>query len=173
MKKVFAVVMAFTILFCYSVIGFAADYTLAEKNMKEIDVIAKYSASVNTPEVYSVDISWDSMTFTYTQNDTKNWDADNHSYVTETDGGWNKTTSSVKVTNHSNVAVDVSIEYTAIADTGVSGSLSKESAVLSQGEEGNYDGADSVTSVLTVSGKPTSGVSSEGIKVGSLKITIE
>lgn len=175
MKKLFialaAVVLSVGICVTASASGFSD--TLGQNASKEIDVTAKYSASVNTPEVYSVDIFWDSMTFSYTQQDTRNWNADKHSYDTVTEGGWDKTEASVTVTNHSNVPVEVSVEYTAVEDTGIVGNLSDSSASLSAGEVGNYDGAASVTATLTVSGKPTSKVSESGIKVGSIKVVIE
>lgn len=175
MKKLLISVMVLVIAMSAMVCVSASELTdtLGQNASKEIDVTAKYSASVSTPEVYSVDISWDSMTFSYTQKDTKNWNADNHSYNTVTEGGWDKTASTVKVTNHSNASVEVSVEYTAVEDTGISGTLSDASAVLSAGEEGNFDGADSVTATLTISGKPTSRVSSEGVKVGSVKVIIK
>ena len=81
-------------------------------------------------------------------------------------------TATVTVTNHSNVSVNVDLTYTAVAGTGVTGRLTNASDTLNAGEEGNYNGADSVTATLTISGTPTSTITSEGVKIGTIKVTI-
>ena len=174
MKKLLAIVLAVFLLMTLSITVYAAETpgTVGQNGIKEIDVTAKYSSSTNTPNVYSVDIDWSSMTFTYTQKDTKTWNASNHSYDTTTEGEWDKTTATVTVTNHSNVSVNASVEYTAVAGTGVTGTMSNGSATLNAGEEGNYDGADSVTATLTIEGPPNSTVTSDGVTIGTIKVTI-
>lgn len=174
MKKILVMALALALMMSMSITAQAAQdpETVGQNESKEIDVTAKYSASVDTPNVYSVDITWTSMTFTYTRTDTKTWNAADHSYGTTSEGSWDKTSSTVKVTNHSNVSVNVDVEYTAVENTGVSASLTNASAVLQAGEEGNYGGADSVTATLTISGTPNDTVTADGIKVGTIKVTI-
>ena len=174
MKKVLAIILALTLVMSMSATVFAADEsdTVGQNGSKEIEVSAKYASSTNTPNVYSVDIEWSSMTFTYTQKDTKTWNAADHSYETASEGEWDKTTATITVTNHSNVSVDVDVTYTAVENTGVSGTLTNASAVLDAGEEGKYDNAASVTTTLTISGTPNSTVTSDGVKVGTIKVTI-
>ena len=175
MKRVFTFLLALSLLMCSSVTAYAAEFpeTVGKNESAEIDVTAKYSSSTVTPTVYSVDISWSNMTFTYTQEDTKTWNAADHSYETSTKGEWDKTSATVTVTNHSNAAVQVDVEYTPVQDTGVTGTLTNTSAALNAGEEGNYSGAESLTATLTISGKPNSTVSSSGIKIGTIKVTIK
>lgn len=174
MKKLLAFILALSLVMCMNITAFAAEApeTVGQNGSKEIDVTAKYSSSTNTPNVYSVDIKWSSMTFTYTQKDTKNWNASDHSYDTVSEGAWDKTAATIQVTNHSNVFVNVEVKYTPVENTGVNGTLTNASAVLDAGEEGNYDGADSVTATLTISGTPSETISSEGVKVGTIKVTI-
>ena len=88
------------------------------------------------------------------------------------DGFWDNPSSNITVTNHSNVAVRVKMMYTALGNTGVKGVLTNATAELAAGEVGNYGGADSVTATLTVSGTPNSTVASDGVKVGTIKVTI-
>lgn len=140
---------------------------------KEIDVTAKYQSSTETPAVYSVDISWSSMTFTYTESNTKNWNSTNHSYGTESLGVWDKTAATVTITNHSNVSVEVSTVYTSAGETGITGALTNPTAELAAGAVGNYDGADSHTATLTISGTPNNTVPADGVKIGTVKVTIE
>ena len=154
-----------------SVTALAAE-NIGQNGSKEIEVTAKYSSTTSTPDVYSVDIEWSSMTFTYTQTSTKKWNADDHSYDTVSEGAWDKTSATITVTNHSNVSVNVDMKYTAVENTGVKGALTNTSAVLNAGEEGNYNGADSVSAKLTISGKPNSTVTDDGVKVGTIKVTI-
>lgn len=174
MKKLFVFILALSMVMSMGMTAFASEApeTVGQNGSKEIDVTAKYTASTDTPNVYSVDIEWSSMTFTYTQKDTKNWNAADHSYDTVSEGEWDKTSATIKVTNHSNVSVNVDVKYTAVENTGVTGALTNATAVLAAGEEGNYNGADSVTTTLTVSGTPNTTVSSEGVKVGTVKVTI-
>lgn len=174
MKKLLAIVCALTLVMSMSATVFAAEEseTVGQNGSKEIEVNAKYSSSTSTPNVYSVDIAWSSMTFTYTQKDTKNWNAADHSYDTDSEGTWDKTSATITVTNHSNVSVNVDVEYTAVENTGITGTLTNGTAVLNAGAEGSYDSADSVTTTLTISGTPSTTVTAEGVKVGTIKVTI-
>lgn len=171
MRKFMMFLFAIGLLMGTSIPAFAAE-NIGRNESREIDVTAKYDSSTSTPNVYSVDIDWSSMTFTYTQSETKKWNASDHSYSTVSEGGWDKTSATVTVTNHSNVSVNVDLTYTAVAGTGVTGRLTNASDTLNAGEEGNYNGADSVTATLTISGTPTSTITSEGVKIGTIKVTI-
>ena len=151
--------------------AFAAE-NFNQTGSKEIEVTAKYASSIDTPNVYSVDIEWSSMVFTYTQSSTKKWNAEDHSYATVSEGAWDKTSATITVTNHSNISVNVDMKYTAEENTGVKGTLTNNTAVLDAGEEGNYSGADSVSATLSISGIPSDSVTAEGVKIGAIKVTI-
>lgn len=173
MKKIFAIVLAILTM-CFGTTVFASESgdTIGENESAEIDVSAVWSFFSNTPDVYSVDISWVSMTFTYSLEETKTWDAEKHSYDIASEKSWDKTSAAVTVTNHSNVSVSVSMEYIPENGTGITGSLSADSAVLNAGEEGNYSGADSFTAVLNISGEPNGIDSYGGEKIGTIKIIV-
>lgn len=139
---------------------------------KEIDVRAKYSVVSTTPASYSVDLRWTDMTFTYTREDTHIWDPLTHTYKVGSKSGWDSTRGSITVTNHSNVDVQVKMEYLPKPDTGVKGVLKNASAKLKAGALGDYQGADSMTATLTVSGMPEKTVTAAGTSIGKLRITI-
>ena len=171
MRKLLSVMLSVVLISCMSVTALASE-NIGQNGSKEIEVTAKYSSTISTPDVYSVDIEWNSMSFTYTQTSTKKWNADDHSYNTVSEGAWDKTSATITVTNHSNVSVNVDMKYTAVENTGVKGTLTNTSTVLKAGAEGNYNGADSVSAKLTISGKPNTTVTDDGIKVGTIKVTI-
>ena len=136
---------------------------------REIDVNVKFQSTSVTPASYSVDIQWTDMTFTYTKEDTRIWDPVNHAYKTRSRTGWDRTKGTVTVTNHSNVDVRVAVDYVPLENTGIKGTLKNASGKL---KAGDYAGADSMTTTLTISGTPTEAVSETKTKVGSLTVII-
>lgn len=172
MRKLLAILLALCLVSGLGISAFAAE-TVEQKGSKDIEVTAKYASTTSTPAVYSVDIAWSSMMFTYTQTNLKEWNAADHSYNTVSQGNWDKTTATVTVTNHSNVSVNIAMQYIPFENTGVQGALVNATAALQAGEEGRYNSADSMTATLTISGTPSNTVTTEGIKVGTIRITIE
>jgi len=140
---------------------------------REIDVKANYAVISTTPASYSVDLQWTDMTFTYTREDTHIWNPLTHTYRTGSRSGWDRTRGTITVTNHSNVDVQVTVAYLSEPDTGIRGILKNASARLKAGVEGDYGGADSMTATLTVSGTPEETVTTDGMTIGKLRITME
>lgn len=138
----------------------------------EIDVTAKYADAVNTPDVYSLDLVWSDMTFTYSKSGTRTWNPETHTYTESSQASWDKTTATIQMTNHSNVSVDVDLAYNPIGDTGVTGQFGVTDYNFRAGEEGNPAGASSKTATLTISGTPNSSVDANGIQVGTVTITV-
>lgn len=144
----------------------------AEIGSREIDVNARYKTVSKAPASYSVDLEWSDMTFTYIREETLTWSAKDHSYKSRSSGKWDKTKGIVTVTNHSNVDVQVTITYQPHENTGITGTLRNGSRKLKAGKVGDYEGADSMTATLTISGKPTAAVTEAETKIGSIRITI-
>ena len=144
----------------------------SEVGSREIDVNARYKTVSKAPASYSVDLAWSDMTFTYTRENTLTWNAKDHSYKSRGSGKWDKTKGTITVTNHSNVDIQVNITYTPLEGTGITGTLRNGNRKLKAGKEGDYEGADSMTATLTISGKPSEAVTDRETKIGSLKITI-
>ena len=105
--RIFITVLALLVATA-SVSVFAADSTLKGKSDgQSIDVQAKYVDGVESPDVYSIDVTWGSMQFTYSTSGTREWDPSTHKYKDDVTSGWTASGNTVTVTNHSNRAVKV------------------------------------------------------------------
>ena len=174
MKSFFSILIALALVLSMSVPAFAAEGSVNGQGLGEqtIDVTAKYQPGGTEP-VYSVDIMWESMTFTYTDSGVKVWNPSTHTYSVSTSGEWDKTTADIVVTNHSNVDVAVAVTYaSAQQDTGISGRITGGSKTLAAGQENKPNEADSMTAALTISGKPNSTVTETGVNIGTITIKI-
>lgn len=174
MKKIFSIIISIAIIFSINLNAFASGGFNTGNKVGEshsIDVTAKTESAILVPDSYSVDITWENMTFTYIENGTKIWNASTHTYTTNTEGSWDKNEAKINVVNHSNVPVTAIVEYTPITETGVLGVISNGSKTLAAGVENKPDEADSLMAILNVSGTPTNNVTT-GNKIGFVKVTI-
>lgn len=170
MKKIISILAVTAVASAMSISAFAE--TVSPLEDKNIDVKAKYSGNITDPAVYSVDIEWGAMEFVYTESGSNVWDAASHEYVFDSEAAWSATGNTVKITNHSNRAVNVALKYESLADySGITGSMSIENAQLEAGKEGDYEGADSITSTLDLSGSVNSDIT-DFVKVGTVTVTL-
>ena len=89
-----------------------ADYTDDDSGFELVTVTPQpATVTVAKSTVISVDVTWGSMEFTYNVGD---WDPDTHQY----EGGWtcDEDENKITVTNNSNIAIDVTCEYTKAQD---------------------------------------------------------
>ncbi|HOB36058.1 MAG TPA: cohesin domain-containing protein [Candidatus Avimonas sp.] len=89
-----------------------ADYTDDEGGFELVTVTPQpATVTVAKSTVISVDVTWGSMQFTYNVVD---WNPDTHQY----EGGWtcDEDNNKITVTNNSNIAIDVTCEYTKAQD---------------------------------------------------------
>ena len=174
MKKLIATALALTMTLSLSTTALAAEVNGAGVGSQNpIDVTAKYNNSTADPIVYSVDLKWDDMTFTYNESGTRTWDPDTHTYTDTTSAGWDKTSAAVTATNHSNAQVTVKFDYTPQGATGVNASMSKDSFKLAAGVENKPNEAATDSSILTITGTPNNSVTAEGVTIGTITVTIE
>ena len=177
MKKIIAAALALTMTLGMSTTALAAGNVdgAGVGSQDPIDVTAKYNDGVTEPTVYSVDLTWEDMTFTYNESGTRIWDPDTHTYTDTTSAGWDKYTAEVTATNHSNANVTVTFDYTPQGDTGVNAFMSKQSFILYAGVENYPNDASTSSSLLTINGnsKPNSSVTAEGVTIGTITVTIE
>ena len=78
-----------------------------------IEIVGTYTPGTAADEIISVDIVWDAMDFTYTAASQGTWNPATHAYDGATAGGWSDNTPAITVTNHSNVAVNATLGFTA------------------------------------------------------------
>lgn len=174
MKKVFSVLLTAILMFCFGCTVFAEGtekITETEEKL-EIAVFAKGNFDTKNPEVRSVDINWTDMSFVYSVEETKKWNAENHSYDVESEFKWEKDFAGIEIINHSNVPVSVKIEYIPEDNQDISVNLSNPSDILEAGKEGDFDGADYMICELNISGTLKNTDYTGGEKIGILKIIV-
>lgn len=176
MKKIFTPFLAVMMIATMSVTAFAAESTLDTNNKSEsIDVTAKYASGVTEAgTIYNVDVTWDSMEFTYTADGVNTWNPEKHEYeVVAVGGAWNHTTSTITMTNHSNAAVTAKFSFTPVNGSTVTGSFNNNSIELPSAVNKALDDAELTgTSIFTIGGTVAT-TQTETAKVGTIIITIE
>ena len=164
MKQIFTLALTFLLIFSLvTVTAFAADATTinGESRTATKAVKASYHSGAGGGTVYSVDITWGNMAFTYSEGSSPTWDPETH---TSSQGG---------VTNHSNTGVTANLIYTPEATfAGISGSFGDKSTMNLATAVGTTVGnAPKDTAELTLSGALDSKVTSS-TTVGTITVTI-
>ncbi len=174
MRKLFAISIAAALAMLTGVAVFAesSEKTIGGNESQSINVIAKRTDTTENNVVYSVDMKWEDMTFTYHEKSTRVWNPTDHTYSEEITGEWDKNTAAILVTNHSNADVKVGFVYKTAGNTDLTATLDVTESTLKAGVENDYEHADNVTSKLTLSGKPNKTVSESGSKIGTITITV-
>ena len=93
---------------------------------REITVNGSFVPGTAADEIISVDVAWEAMDFTYTGASQGTWNPVTHAYEGAIEGGWSDNTPAITVTNHSNVAVNATLGFTANV-TGVVGTFTEAS----------------------------------------------
>ena len=91
---------------------------------REITVNGSFVPGTAADEIISVDVAWEAMDFTYTGASQGTWNPATHAYEGAIEGGWSDNTPAITVKNHSNVAVNATLGYTANV-TGVAGTFTE------------------------------------------------
>lgn len=167
MKRLTAMLLALVMVFSLSVTAFAdeagtettankATANEASEYKASIDVNGKYISRLDSDKIISVDVKWQDMNFTYYAKRQGTWNPAEHTYDGEKTATWDKTTSDITVTNHSNAEVTATLSYTPSV-TSVEGKLSEETLTLESAAQEKYMGdnanqAPSATSTFTISG---------------------
>ena len=156
MKKLFATLLAVAMLAYLSVTAFAAENTGATPT--EITVNGTYTPGAMADEKISVDIAWDAMDFTYTGASQGTWNPVTHTYDGATEGSWSDNTPAITVTNHSNVAINATLDFTPAVDgvvgtfTEVSGTENDNILELATAEGTTLENAPTATANFGISG---------------------
>jgi hypothetical protein len=134
-----------------------------------IDVIINYLGDSPDNIVYSVDVVWNDITFTYDAGNAQ-WDPEKHDFGnTENSAGWVDSSGYITVINHSNaeVAIDITFEQSETPNGTADLTVATPSFTLGNSIGTLYNEAPKQTTEITVGGVPQGGGS-----IGKLTVTI-
>ena len=174
--KIVAFILAALMLAAVSVNVFAEE-TNTGNGATNITVSGIFVAGNPAGEKISADISWEAMSFTYTEGDAGEWLPNEHKYAEDAKGYWNDAKKGITVTNHSNVAIVATLSFNT-AVNGLIGSFTENSgtandsrlelASAAEAALNNVSNAPSATAQFGVSG---AGIT-ENANLGTIIVTI-
>ena len=166
-KKIIAATLALTLSMSMGNFVYAAEDSSA-------DIKATYQAGKeNTDTVYSVDVKWGSLEYTYSSGVTKSWDPTTLKYK-ETSGTSSWTcqdgADQITVTNNSNADITASLAY---AETGsnITGTFTNSKIGLKSAEGTNVGESPSGTTTLSLNGA-LSDTAAKKKEIGQVTVTI-
>ncbi len=178
LRKTTAVLTAAVLTMAMGMTAYAGQVTAPGGSESRI-VTGNYVEGSGSQTVYKVDISWGSMSFTYTAAGEGSWNPETHTYSEGGSGSWTgieEDTGKITVTNHSNAAVKATLGFEATSNfTAVEGVFTKNELTLADAskEESLNDPTKAPTdfSVLSLKGNP-GGAFDYGAILGTVKVTI-
>lgn len=144
------------------------------------DVYVTYQEGASSPTIYSVDIVWESMEFTYTAASKGTWNPSTHTFTDVGEASWSFANNKITVTNHSNADVNTSFSYTPAANFGaVNGAfvdvhknaIHNATLTLRSAVGSTRDEAPSGTAYLSLTGELSSSLATQTI-CGTVTVTI-
>ena len=167
MKKIIAIALALVMTLALSVTCFAA--APADQNG---DVKATYAAGATAGVVYSVNVTFGDMAFTYTDASEGTWDPETHTFKSIVAAKWTATGNTITVKNDSNAAVNVDITYAAATGyEGITGSIENNEFTLPTAVGKEVGAAElTKTATLTLDGALASNHEA-GAKIGTVTVS--
>lgn len=183
MKKTLALILTLAMVLSLAIVPAAAATTTnnitTPGGTATHDVTATYrtysSGSTGGGTVYSVDITWGDMAFTYTAGSAGTWDPATHTTTSGTGGTWkadNTDGDKITVTNHSNTAVTATLAYQAASGfNGITGTFGNATLNLATAVGTTVANAPSDYTTLSLSGALASSTLT-GTKIGTITVTL-
>lgn len=188
MRKLLALTLAVILTMSLGVPAFADDGEttgnpggtetgIEDKEDSYISVYGSYQEYSYSEDIVSVDVSWDSMNFTYAASQQGKWNVKTHKYENATDdAAWLKDKSQITVKNHSNCAVTAELSYAETVTT-VHGTFNGESTATMELETAakeeymgdNWQQAPTDTTTFQVTGYMSQG---DDGKLGTITVAI-
>ena len=135
------------------------------------EVKGTYQPGGSGAVVYSVDIAWIDMNFTYTGAGEGTWNPETHQYEGGTEASWTDSNASVTVINHSNAAVTVTASFEALPGyETTSMTFGNNGATVATAVGTEVASAPSATITVTPGG--TLAESANGGKIGTITVSI-
>ena len=111
MKKLISLVLALALVLSLGMTAFAANVD-TDGGTASTEVVANYSAGTAGGTVFSVDIEWSGMSFTYNGKSEPVWDPITHTYSgANNEEGWAESNALITITNHSNAFIEAVPSY--------------------------------------------------------------
>lgn len=170
MKKVLAITLTMAMLFTMTAM---AETTVKEMGDSSNPVTATYSGNNGGGTIYSVDITWGSLEYTYNAANKGAWDPETHTYKDTSEASWScdDGADTITVTNHSNAGVSVSMKYEQSESyTNITGTLDNPSFELTTAENTDITKAPSDKSTLKLRGDLAE--NADNVQVGTVTVTI-
>ena len=175
MKQIFTLALTFLLIFSLvTVTAFAADATITEAGKSATKAVkASYRSGAGGSTVYSVDITWGNMEFTYSEGSGRTWNPATHTYSSGGAGGWSHSGNTITVTNHSNAQVTANLAYASETGyEGISGSFGNKSTMnLATAERTTVEEAPTDTAELSLTGTLNRTVK-DPTQIGTVTVTI-
>ena len=176
-KKKTALVLTLAMVFSLAPLSAYADTIDRVNGTATHDVTATYvdgSSGGAGGTVYSVDITWGDMAFTYTA-EAGIWNPANHTYTGAEGGAWavdKEGGNTITVTNHSNTDVTAAFSYApAEGFTGISGTFDNASLALKSAVGTEVTNAPTGTAALTLDGALGSDTTAN-TTIGTITVTL-
>lgn len=172
MKKIISFVLTLTLIMSLSITAFAAE-GIGNGGTESADVKGTYKGTAAST-VYSVDISWSPMEFTYNGAYEGEWNPTTHTYDNAAEAGWAGDNGTITVTNHSNTAITATPSYAAKSGYESAGMNFSTNALQVATADNGVDGAagSAVTGTITVNPTGSLPEGTEGAVIGTITITI-
>lgn len=174
MKKILTTLLSLALLCMMSVTAFAASPITSANGNDAVSVKGTYVAGSAGATVYSVDIAWGSMEFTYTDASAGTWDPQNHTYNGAVAAAWScaEEANKITVTNHSNAAVTAKLSYSPeIAYSRISGTFSNSTLNLNSAVGTEVATAPSGSAWLSLNGE-LSAKTVASTKIGTVTVSL-
>lgn len=166
MKKLIALFVMIAVMTSLAVTAFAeenvgiGDYSTEVKG-------TYVAGTTGNGVVYSVDITWSAMEFTYHAAQEPVWDVESHTYSESVAAYW-EGEGTITVTNHSNVSISATPVYTAEEGYEEASMLfDTEKLIVSSAESGAEQ-----TGVIAVTPSGALPANADGEKIGTITVTI-
>lgn len=172
MKKMISLLSVLTMLSTMGMNVSAESITdLSQTSSQDIKAVYQ-NGTVTAPEVFSVDIEWGSMEFTYDSGNTQSWNVDTLKYdITTGTPSWTceEDANKVTITNNSNFKIQADLSYSQKNDSNIDGTFDNSSMTLDKYVDESSQISDSAT--LSLSGDLTDTTANKAI-IGEVTATI-